>query len=319
MAALLIDRRGVSLAYEGECLIIRHPQMPTRSVPMRRLDKIICQHSVEVETRLIGQCQRFGIDFIVLNQRYSEYSFAIHANHQRQAARRLAQYQVSSTPVLAYPLAQHLVLHKIGVSIACIRELADANVLDRLRQIRQEIRGAGDLDRLRGHEGVAQRLMFDFWRSHLPPGLGFSGRNRRPPRDPVNALFSLVFTLAQHEAIRKSLLHGLDPWLGIYHLPASGRHSLACDLIEPLRPRLERWTVDIFRDKKLGSQHFSISAAGCLLGKQGREIFYRLWQDKLPSISRRLDRHARVLVKVFHKIHDPDEVDNGKRLVFSEL
>lgn len=301
MSTLIIDHRDISLDYEGDCLLIRQPQQALRSVPLTRLQRILCMHSVTVTTRLIGQCQRLGVDFIVLNSRHSEHSFAVHAQHLRQAQRRMAQYRLTSQSTLTLPLAQRLVRHKLAVASRMLRQQspgdAGDSIRDGLARQSRQVSLCTDADQLRGHEGIAQRQLFDHWRQYLPAELGFTTRQRRPPPDPVNALLSLTFTLLYQEAVRQCLCHGLDPWLGIYHRLAPGRMSLACDLMEPLRPLAEAWVVELFVEGELDRRHFSHKDGSCLLGKAGREHYYGLWHARLPAWSRRLGRYAQLLAR----------------------
>ena len=88
-----------------------------------------------------------------------------------------------------------------------------------------------DLANLRGREGAAARAYFGGLAGVMPPALQFTGRNRRPPRDPVNACLSLGYTLLHAQAVQACATAGLDPLLGFYHRPAFGRESLASDLI----------------------------------------------------------------------------------------
>lgn len=303
MSTLVLDHRDLSLDYEAECLLIRQPQQPPRSIPLGRLARILVMHSVQISTRLIGHCQRLGVDFIVLNGRYHEHSFAVLASHQRQAARRVMQYQLVSDQLSAFPLANRLIQHKLAVTRHCLwLQGAESHWLEAIAQRRQQSQACTDIAQLRGHEGIAQREAFRFWCQQLPAGLGFRRRERRPPPDPVNALLSLSFTLLYQEAARQCLVHGLDPWLGVYHQLTPSRLSLACDLMEPLRPMVELWVIRIFLEKELDLRHFSTGKEGCRLGKQGREIYYRLWHDKLPAWSKRLGRYSAMLAK--HLEHD---------------
>lgn len=296
MSTLVLDHRDLSLDYENECILIRQPQQPPRSIPLGRLARILVMHSVQVTTRLIGQCQHRGVDFIVLNGRHHEHSFAVLASHQRQAARRVLQYQITSSEERALPLAKRLVRHKLAVTRYCLwRQSVNRERLTSLRGCQQSVQQCTSLQQLRGVEGSAQRETFKCWREQLPPQLGFNRRERRPPPDPVNAILSLSFTLLYQEASRQSLLHGLDPWLGIYHQLTPGRLSLACDLMEPLRPAIEAWVVQLFCEGELDNRHFSCAAQGCRLGKHGREIYYRLWHDRLPRWTRRLNAYAALL------------------------
>ena len=297
MSTLIIDQRNVSLDYEGDCLLIRQPDHPPRSVPLPRLQRILCMHSVNVATRLIGHCQRLGVDFIVINARHSAHSFAVHANHLRQAQRRVGQYRLTSEPELALPVAQRLVRHKLAVARRLLEGADSQAVHEELIRQSRAVQACADAEALRGHEGVAQRRLFEHWRQCLPAELGFTSRQRRPPPDPVNALLSLTFTLIHEEAVRQCLQHGLDPWLGFYHQLAAGRMSLACDLMEPLRPLVEAWVVRLFVEGELDRRHFAQRDGGCLLGKAGRELYYGLWHAQLPAWSHRLGRYAALLAR----------------------
>lgn len=302
MSTLVIDHRDVALDYELECLLIRQKHHPVRSIPLHQLQRILCMHNTQISTRLIGHCQKAGIDFIVLNSRYSEYSFAVHANHQLQAGRRLQQYQLTVDRPQSFELARRLVRHKLAVSCRLLARQPTSAGSTHAQKIQRQIYhtlriNCDDMATLRGLEGYAQRALYQYWQSCIPSALGFRQRQRRPPPDPVNALLSLTFTLVYHEAIRQSLRHGLDPWLGFYHQPAAGRRSLACDLMEPLRPLVEYWVMRCFADGELDRRHFALQHGQSMLGKEGRSHYYQLWYQSLPDWSRKLGKYARLLAR----------------------
>lgn len=82
--------------------------------------------------------------------------------------------------------------------------------------------------------------------------------------------------------MRSTHAAGLDPLLGFYHRPAFGRESLACDLIEPLRPFADEWVWRQFQSHALRADHFTQDKGACLLGKAGREHFYAAWERQAP-------------------------------------
>ncbi len=140
----------------------------------------------------------------------------------------------------------------------------------------------------------------------LPEQWRFSGRNRRPPQDPVNALFSLTYTLMLSEVERAVAQKGLDTALGFLHTPEPGRSALSLDLLEPLRAEADAFVLDVM-SALLTPDHFSGSGtAGCRLSKEGRGLYYQRWAEKRPvwphdpdtkakeaeptSIARRCDR-----------------------------
>ena len=124
----------------------------------------------------------------------------------------------------------------------------------------------------------------------LPAGLKFHGRNRRPPRDPVNALLSLSYTLLHAEAVLALYGAGLDPFIGFYHCLDFGRESLACDVMEALRPQADRFVLDLFRAETVKTEDFSLSEAGCLLGKAGRGRFYAAYENRAEFFRRELEQ-----------------------------
>jgi hypothetical protein len=131
---------------------------------------------------------------------------------------------------------------------------------------------------LRGLEGAGAAAYFEGFADLLPERLKFSGRNRRPPRDPVNAMLSLGYTLLHAEAVLALYGAGLDPFVGFYHALDFGRESLACDLVEPLRVEVDQHALMLFRSEKLRAEDFSTTESGCLLGKAGRARFYAEWE-----------------------------------------
>jgi CRISPR-associated endonuclease Cas1 len=96
-------------------------------------------------------------------------------------------------------------------------------------------------DRLLGIEGTAARLYYEHFPTLVRSGelreaFSFDGRNRRPPRDRLNALISFVSSLLVKDTTIAAIAAGLDPHLGLFHRPRFGRPSLALDLAEEFRP-----------------------------------------------------------------------------------
>jgi CRISPR-associated protein Cas1 len=153
------------------------------------------------------------------------------------------------------------------------------------------------LPALLGLEGAGSAAYFAAYQSAFAPSLGFRERNRRPPRDPVNVALSLGYTLLHHEAVCAAHAAGLDPLVGVLHEPAPGRESLACDLVEPLRPHVDRLALGLFRTRELRAEHFSIDGGACRLGKAGRERFYGAWEAQAPALRRLLRLAVRGLTR----------------------
>jgi len=165
--------------------------------------------------------------------------------------------------------------------------------------------GRVHLSRIRGLEGACAAACFRAYSALFAESLNFLSRNRRPPRDPVNAALSLAYTLLHYDAVRAAHAAGIDPFVGFYHGPAHGRESLACDLIEPLRPRVDEWIRTLFRDRVIRGEHFTVDKGACLLGKAGREHFYAAWEGFAPLHRHHLRRQCAMLVAAMRQPGHP--------------
>lgn len=161
----------------------------------------------------------------------------------------------------------------------------------RARHVREAI---GKIERqtsiaaLRGLEGHAAAAYFAGLAAHMPGNLKFSGRNRRPPRDPLNVVLSPGYTLLHADTVLALYGAGMDPFIGFLYGLDFGRESLACDVMEPLRPRLDRFAVHLFKSAKLRPEDFSTTAQGCLMGKAARARFYPLYEEAAEDFRKRL-------------------------------
>lgn len=294
MRIVVIDRHGYSLDYENKSLVVRAEGLTPKSIPLRYIRRLICMHSTEVTTRLLGKLWEEKVDFVVINNRYSQRSFALHSNLNNQVIRRSEQYAWQKDELASLAIAKVVCIKRLKncrLLVAKNRELVklfDRKMLD--------MRSAVSLDQLRGLEGFAQKMFLQHLAGLVPESLGFTKRVRRPATDPVNALISLTATMAIREAVNICVKSGLDAQLGFYHRASFGRDSLACDLVEVVRPFMEKWVVGLFVSGKLDARFFTkstVSNPGVFLGKEGREVFYKLvdgelveWRKKITGVAR---------------------------------
>lgn len=165
-------------------------------------------------------------------------------------------------------------------------------IIGQLREDTQDI----TLASLRGYEGAAAAAYFGGYVHLFADALNFTGRKKRPPPDPVNVCLSLGYTLLHYDAVRACHIVGLDPMLGFFHDVCFGRESLACDLMEPLRPLMDRWIWQLFKNKQLRPEHFSDDVGGrCQMNKVGRQVFYAYYESQAGPARRLLRSYAYAL------------------------
>ncbi|SFD09698.1 CRISP-associated protein Cas1 [Microbulbifer thermotolerans] len=302
MENLYIDRKGTELDVEGQHLLIRVPGERPRSLPLVQLRFITVSASVQLSSRLLLALDSAGVTLVVLNPRSSGNWLVCSGNRHGNSARRLRQYQWWNRENSCLQAARQLVAAKITGQYRSLlqhrrqrpnlrRPLSRA--LEQLRQRRQAVLQAQTLDVLRGVEGAASAAYFGALTQLVAPVWNFRKRLRRPPPDPVNALLSLSYTLAHGEAVQALVSCGLDPALGFLHQFSYSRESLACDLMELLRADIDRWVLALLRDGALTPTQFHFpSADQCLLGKEGRAVFYSAYRNEVIKWRKRCRKLA---------------------------
>jgi CRISP-associated protein Cas1 len=307
MATLYLDRKGLELRVDGAALAIYENGDRVRTVPLALLDRVVLRAETMLTSGVLGSMADSGCTAIVLSGRQGNRLAVVHGRPHNDAALRVAQYAGAGDPGWRREWAGRFIDAKISrqqrflervLGMRADRRKPISDTLCTLKQMRIRIEKDGlSLDSLRGVEGAAQAAYFRAYTSLFADALGFHGRNRRPPRDPVNACLSLGYTLAHFEGVRLSHAAGLDPFLGFFHEIAFGRESLACDLIEPVRPLVDAWVWEMFRSRALRPEHFTVDKGACVIDKTGRARFYQHYELFMNSAARRLRGYCRLLVR----------------------
>jgi CRISPR-associated protein Cas1 len=178
-----------------------------------------------------------------------------------------------------------------------LRELEPESEKPSFREFGADIEAADKgpaIESLLGIEGNAARLYFgaiqglvkveskdesDLFR------FDFNGRNRRPSKDPINALLSLAYSMLTKDMSIACSAVGFDPMLGFYHRPRHGRPALALDLMEPFRPLIADSAVMQAINTRMVQPSDFISAAGAVaLRPEGRKAFYRAYELRMDSL-----------------------------------
>ncbi len=138
---------------------------------------------------------------------------------------------------------------------------------------------------LMGLEGEGARLYFEAISRILPKELGFNGRNRRPPRDPVNAMLSYGYIILNGIIALTVAKIGLEPFAGFLHVDRSGRPSLVLDLSEEFRqPIVDLTVIPMFSREWLKIDDFEFLDSGAvLIGREGKRKFFNKFKEKLGS------------------------------------
>ena len=301
MTSLYVDRRNVELKADGEALVFIENGERVGTVPLQPLSRVFLRGDIRLSASLLGKLGEHDIGVIVLSGRKSTPSLLLGRPHN-DAARRIAQYRLSLDSDYCLKFSRAIVATKLSGQLDLIRERRANDPMHRYALSVCERRISGMLAQvdaqesiatLRGLEGASAAAYFEALAEIVPASLNFHGRNRQPPRDPLNAVLSLTYTLLHAEAALALYGAGLDPFIGFYHCLDFGRESLACDVMEALRPQADRFALMLFREGTLASGDFTNTESGCLLGKAGRGRYYAAYETRAEYFRRELEQAVR--------------------------
>jgi len=291
-----VTTEGAALRKDGENLVAEVEGEIKARVPLHMLTSVAVFGPIMLSPGLIGACAGAGIS-IALLERNGRFAARIEGPATGNVLLRRAQYRASDAPE---DIIRALLLGKVANQRSVLmRSLRDYGsdyapeavaalnaACDRMAQILRNIELApADADRLRGMEGEAAALyflVFDHLIRSPDAELRWSGRSRRPPLDPLNALLSFLYTLLTHDCRSAAEAVGLDPAVGFLHRDRPGRPSLALDLMEELRPVLvDRLALSLINRRQLRAGDFETRNGGAVMMKdEARRTVLTAWQER---------------------------------------
>lgn len=306
MSSLYVDRRDVHLQHDNGAIAFYENGQRSATVPLAPITRVILRGHVTLEAALLGHLGDKGIGLLFMTGRQGKPQLFLGRAHN-DASRRVAQTRASLNVAFCLSCAQQLVQRKIQRQCEWFETVRQqypqarypiTQALRQLQESQRRVTVAGSLDTLRGLEGAAAASYFAGLRAVVPESWHFNDRNRRPPRDPFNAILSLTYTLVTAEIAMALHTAGYDPCIGYYHQLSYARESLACDLLEPLRPLADQLCQSLVVRQTLTADHFSITEAGCLLGKAGRTRYYAAYEDGARPLRHALAAEIKMLARL---------------------
>ena len=283
---LYVTTENAWLRKDGENVVVQVDKKEQGRVPVHLLGGIVCFGAVGVTPALMGHCATRGVCMSILS-RNGRFLARIEGAVSGNVLLRRAQYRTTDDADRTARLASHLVTGKLLNQRTVVRRAlrdhgtsTSAEVRDRLnaceRRLSDAARRVGKTtgtDVIRGIEGEAARNYYavfgDLMRAE-DPEFTFTGRSRRPPLDPANALLSFLYTLLVHDCRSALETVGLDPAVGYLHRERPGRPSLALDLMEELRPVLaDRVALSLINRRQVQGRDFETAVSGAVTMKDG--------------------------------------------------
>jgi len=274
---LFVTTQGAYLSKKNETVVVKVEKEEKLRLPIHTLEGIVCFGQVSCSPFLMGFCceQGVGLSFCTENGRFLA---RVVGKQTGNVLLRKAQYSSSENPEATSAIAKNIIVAKVAncrqVIQRGIREdhISGNEVLNdaskNMAHVLEELRTLFDIEVIRGKEGEAARSYFSVFGGLISAekdSFHFSGRNRRPPLDRVNAMLSFVYTLLCHDVVSALESVGLDPQVGFLHRDRPGRPSLALDIMEELRPVLaDRLVLTLINRRQVNARGFETTESGAV-------------------------------------------------------
>jgi CRISP-associated protein Cas1 len=292
---LYVSHPDSYLSLDGENIVIKKDEGVSMRLPLHNLENVVCFGYSGASPALMGACadRNIGLCFLTPNGRFlARVSGKIKGN----VLLRKVQYQVSENETKSASIAGSFLIGKLSncrrVLDRAVRDHALlvnverlSNVSKTLKEMTIAVRDCDSIPVIMGFEGSAARMYFgvlDQLVLQQRDSFYFNGRNRRPPRDNLNALLSFLYTLLTNESTSALETVGLDPYVGFLHQDRPGRPSLALDLMEELRPVFaDRLALSLVNRKQISGKGFiHKESGGVLMDDDTRKKVLTAWQER---------------------------------------
>lgn len=290
---LYVTKQNAYLHKDGETVVVELDKQMLLRLPIHTLNGIVTFGNVMTSPHLLNLCAERGVCVSMLSE-HGRFWARVEGPMSGNVLLRLAQMRACEDKERKGDLARSFVIGKLyNARAVLMRRMRDHGEtpalkagaerhLDVLRRVRDLPPDAG---RIRGLEGEAAAGYFGCFNDLLVAQreqFAISSRNRRPPRDPLNALLSYLYTLLAHECRGALEGVGLDPQIGFLHELRPGRPALALDLMEEFRAVLaDRTALSLVNLKQVSPKDFKATESGAVaMDEAARKTVLMAWQKK---------------------------------------
>ena len=286
-----VQNQGAYVSVTGELLRIKSPDGSIRKVRLMDVSDLTLYGNIQVTTQAVRKLCERGIPVCYLSYG-GRFVGRTSGRTSRNVDLRIRQHQAYGSKTATMRIARAIVRGKIKNGVVMLRRnhvSPPVPVLEEMAGLAEKCRTVRRYDALLGMEGLAARLYFSEFAGMLKGDerFDFRDRNRRPPKDPVNAILSFVYMMLSRQAEITVGTVGMDPYLGFLHTPHHGRPSLALDLMEEFRPIIgDSVCVSLVNNGMIKRSDFVRTPFGVAMTDGGRRRVIMAFESRMDETVR---------------------------------
>lgn len=296
-AVLYVQEPGSHVGKRSEHLVVRKDGQEIARVPIHAVRQVVVFGNVQVSTQALETLAANDVPVAYLTG-HGRFLGSFTPCIPKNVGLREAQFRRFADPAECLLLSRAVVRAKLtNQRTLLMRSLrgegdrgSDEPAARALADLVRRLEDAGSLETLLGLEGQGAALYFGAFSRFLktqPPGrsFDFTARQRRPPRDPVNALLSFAYALLTKDCHSAVCTVGFDPYKGFFHSNRHGKPSLALDLLEEFRPVIaDSVVLTLLNNDMLTHDDFVTWREACQLTEGGRKKFFSAYEQRKATV-----------------------------------
>lgn len=295
LRAAYLNTQGLRVGKSGEVLQVKEKDALRQEIRLNEISQLNVMGNIQVTTQAIQAMAESEIPVCYFSQGGWFYGIT-NGLSTKNVFLRKAQFKLADEEWFCLKVAKRLVAGKIRNQRTMLmrnHEEPPAVVLEQMRAMAARAEECRSLEELLGIEGNGARLYFGEFSGMLKGEedsegrfpFDFQKRNRRPPRDPVNALLSLGYSVLAKDLTVACYAVGFDPMMGFYHQPRFGRPALALDLMEPFRPLIvESAVLQAINSRMVTPKDFVSAGNAVALKPEGRKAFFQSYEARMDTL-----------------------------------
>lgn len=306
MTTLYVTDQGAYVKIANHQFQVWHQRELRCRVPVNRVSHIVLFGCSNLSHGAVSRCLLKKIPVLYLSTK-GHYFGRLQTAGLAQVSYLVQQVVRSQDPDFVRRNAIAIVQAKLLNSRVVLRRLRRrrknevANqMIEELGVLIERVPAAETVESLLGYEGQGAKVYFRGFAALMKEPFVFTERNRRPPKDPVNSLLSLGYTLLSQNIHSMVEISGLHSHFGNLHTPRNNHPALVSDLMEEFRaPVVDSVVAYVVNSKLLTLEDFTPPDAkgGVYLHPDALKRFLRMWEERLLSTI----QHPYTKYKVSHR------------------
>lgn len=287
MSTLYITTQGATLQKISGQFIVFKKKDVLQNVPETHIRQIVLVGNINLTTPTVSFCLEKQIEVVFLSQG-GRFRGRLNGDSSRSVEVRRRQYERALDKNFCLVQAKAFVTGKIQNQTAIVRQQIKngkmPNDFGNLQNLLRKAQLTTSTESLLGIEGSASATYFRMFGAWIPKPFVFDKRSSNPPKNEVNALLSLSYTLLYNRIATNLNMIGLDAYLGFFHKAQNGHAALASDLVEEFRPVIaDALVLRLISRKQLKITDFTRENGKIHLTDAGKKIFFSEFENKMAS------------------------------------